>query len=240
MLSSIVTAGMTLELQQVKKVQREDEPKPSVYKTKVYDIISEDRLEVYMPIEKSKLILLPQGSDYSLVFYTEQGLYQCLATVVDRYKNDRSYVVMFELRSNLIKYQRREFYRYNCTLEMHSRSLEKEEITALEQNVKHIVPGLPLKRSIVVDISGGGLRFVSNYPYEIDSLIWCKYHLDLPGGPKEYTSVGKVLGVRELEEVSGRYEHRVQFVNIDPDEREEIVRYIFEEERKSRRREKRH
>ena len=58
------------------------------------------------------------------------------------------------------------------------------------------------------------------------------------GKTKEYNLVGKILKLRELDNRPGEYEHRIQYVNIDMDVREEIIKYIFEEERKYRRREK--
>ena len=50
--------------------------------------------------------------------------------------------------------------------------------------------------------------------------------------------VGKVLAVRELENRKGTFEHRVQYYNLDVNIREEIIRFIFEEERKSRKKER--
>ena len=50
--------------------------------------------------------------------------------------------------------------------------------------------------------------------------------------------VGKVLAVRELENRKGTFEHRVQYYNLDVNTREEIIRFIFEEERKSRKKER--
>jgi len=80
---------------------------------------------------------------------------------------------------------------------------------------------------VIVDISGGGLRFVAYYAYEVNSLILCKYHLQIDGREKEYRLVGKVLAVNELEKEPGIFDHRVQYVNVDPQDREEIIQYIF-------------
>ena len=102
----------------------------------------------------------------------------------------------------------------------------------------HLVPGLPLKRSIIVDISGGGLRFISDYKYEKDSFILCNYKLFVKGESKQYKLVCKILDVRELENRPGEYEHRVQYMNMDNEEREEIIQFIFEEERRNRHRQK--
>lgn len=57
-------------------------------------------------------------------------------------------------------------------------------------------------------------------------------------GKKKYDVVGKVLAVKELENRRGMFEHRVQYYNLDVNTREEIIRFIFEEERKSRKKER--
>lgn len=239
MLSKYVIPGNRVEIQAVERTKYIDNTETKkVYQTKVYDILSDDRLEIYMPMDKTKLVLLPVNAEYDLYFYTQAGLYQCFATVIDRYKADNQFILLLELTSNLRKFQRREYYRLSCALEMNSRPLEKEEIEAIEQKNNYIVPGLPLKRSVIVDISGGGIRFVGSYAYETDSLVYCKYNLVIDGNSKEYTLVAKILMVRKLEDRDGLYEHRAQYINIDTAEREEIIRFIFEEERKNRKREK--
>ena len=40
------------------------------YQSQVIDVISDDRLEIAMPMEKSKLILLPVDAEFDLYFYT--------------------------------------------------------------------------------------------------------------------------------------------------------------------------
>lgn len=239
MLDKYIVPGQKIELQAVTRTKLGGEEKPNrTYTTKVYDIVSEDRLEVMMPMEQSKLILLPIDAEYEMFFYTENGLYECVARILDRYKSNNVYLLVMELTTNLRKYQRREYYRFSCALEMDTRNLAEQEIDAVEKKKVYLVPGLPLKHSIVVDISGGGLRFISNYKYDKDSLIYCRYQLLVRGGEKTYEIIGKILDVRPLERRPGEYEHRVQYQNLDNDTREEIIQFIFEEERKNLRREK--
>lgn len=244
MLSNYVMPGNRLEIQAIARTnlaegQIEEKGKRKVYKSQVCDIISEDQLEIYMPMEKAKLILLPVNAEYDLYFYTETGLYQCTANVMDRYKSNNQFVLLMELTSNLRKYQRREYYRLSCALGMSSRPLQKEEVDAVENSGgNYQLSGGFLKNSVIVDISGGGIRFVGNYAYEPESLICCKYDLLIDGEAKEYTLAAKILTVKELENKPGFFEHRAQYVNIDTVEREEIIRFIFEEERKQRKRKK--
>ncbi|MCM1253278.1 MAG: flagellar brake protein [Clostridium sp.] len=237
-LSKFIEPGNRIELQKVRRLRDDDDAKRKVYNSQLIDIISDDRIEISMPMEKTKLILLPVGGEYDLYFFTTNGLYQCYARVVDRYKTNNMFMVQLELTSNLRKHQRREYYRFSCALEMNSRPLEKEEVRAIEKDSEQLqseilVPELPLQRSVIADISGGGLRFVAEYAYEVDSLILCKYSLWMEGETKEYTLYGRVLEVKPIENRPGFYEHRVQYVHMDKDNREEIIKYIFNEERKT-------
>lgn len=237
MLSKFIENGNKIELQNVEKDgEKQGEEKRRTYISSVYEILSEDTLEITMPMEKTKLILLPVDSEYNIIFYGSSGLYQCFARIIDRYKSNNVYILVVELTSNLRKYQRREYYRFSCALEMTARNLEETEVQAIEQNMPYsLTPGLPLRQSVIVDISGGGLRFISSQSYEPGSLIYCSYHLLKGSERKKYEVIGKVLSVKELEKREGTFEHRVQYYDMDTETREEIIKYIFEEERKSRR-----
>lgn len=237
MLSRFIAEGMKLTLQAADSSGANSEQEIKTFSSIVYEIVSEDCLEIQMPIEKTKLILLPAGKEYELCFYAGAVLYKCFARVEDRYKKGNIYLVLMELTSNLRKYQRREYYRFSCILEMLSRNLEEQEIevkTDGKGDAITLQPGLPLKRSVIVDISGGGLRFVSTERYEAGSLILCTYNLYISGQRQHYEVVGKVLAVKEMENKRGSFEHRVEYYNMDVKAREAIIKYIFEEERKNR------
>lgn len=235
MLSKYVFAGDKVDLQAVGRVSDSGEEKKKVYTTKVYEVLTEDRLEVIMPMEKTKLILLPIDGEYDLCFYTSMGLYQCFARIIDRYKSNNIYVIVFELTSNLRKHQRRDYYRFSCVLDMKTRELKQEEVKAVEANHVLLVPGLPLRRSLIVDISGGGIRFISDHAYEENSMVYCTYQLINDGVAKDFEVVGRVLSVKEVSNRPGEFEHRVKYVNLENDAREQIIKFIFEEERRIRR-----
>lgn len=233
-LSKYVAPGGEVEL---KAIDRERNPEENgqrkAHRSRLLKILTESRVEVAMPIVDGKLILLPVDGEYDMYFYGDNVVYQCNARVTDRYRFNGQYVLVMDLTSNLRNYQRREYYRFSCALEMDSRQLGEEEIAIAAQ--EELLPALPLKSSVIVDISGGGLRFVAYYAYEVNSLILCKYHLQIEGREKEYRLVGKVLAVNELEKEPGVFDHRVQYVNVDPQDREEIIQYIFDEARKAHR-----
>ena len=131
MLSSLVMDGDKVELSSVDHLFAAEGETVKKYSTRVYTVLSDDKLEIMMPMEKAKLILLPVDGEYDLCFYTSQGLYQCYARIYDRYKSNNVYVLALELTSNLRKHQRREYYRFSCVLDMRSRELKKEEVDSL-------------------------------------------------------------------------------------------------------------
>ena len=239
MLSKYVMPGDRAEIQEAERINYiDDDEKRKLYQTQVLDVLSEDRFEVRMPMEQSKLVLLPVNAEYEVFFYTSMGVYQCFANVVDRYKTEPQFVLLMELSSSLSKFQRREYYRLSCALDMEARPLEEEEIEALGQQKEFLNERRLLKRHVIVDISGGGIRFVGESAYEPETMIYCRYKLERGGKIKEYELIAKVLMVRKLEDKPGFYEHRAHYINIDTAKREEIIRFIFEQERKNRKREK--
>ncbi len=246
MLSNFVATGDRIELQAVERnpegqpeglngEQTQEAEGRKVYISRVHDILSEETMEIEMPMEKTKLILLPVDSEYDMVLYAKHGLYQCFVRIIDRYKSDNIYLLVVELSSNLRRYQRREYYRYSCALEMCSRTLQDEELEAIKSDKPYkFDEGLPLKESVIVDISGGGLRFLSSFRYEPDSLLYISYYLVQNEEKKKYEVLGKVVGVSQLENRKDTYEHRVQYYHLNANDREEIIKYIFAEERKNR------
>ena len=193
MLSRFISLGDKIELREVDRSRITEDGSQRVYYSAVHEVLSEDTMEITMPQEQTKLILLPVDSEYDLVFYGESGLYQCFARIADRYKSNNIYILRVELTSNLRKYQRREYYRFSCALEMCARSLEEEELQAVESKSPSLLqPGLPLRRSVIVDISGGGLRFMSAQKYETGSLIYCSYHLLKGKESKKYEIIGNM------------------------------------------------
>ena len=237
MLTDYISPGNRVELKATGKIWMDEDMRTRhIYMSKIMDVTSDDRIEVLMPYEKGKLVLLPVDGEYSLCFYSPRGLFQCYSRIVDRYRSDNMYILVLDLTSQLQKLQRREYYRFSCALELKSRLCSKEELEAFENNRSFLVSNdkKQLQRSVVVDISGGGLRFVSNFKYDEGSMIYCSYRLPGNVNDKEYEMICSILKGQELENRPGLFEHRIQYVYIDETSREDIIHFIFEEERKIR------
>lgn len=237
MLTKLALPGEKIELQTIERAILGAAADKKAYSSKIFDILDDEQFEILMPMEKTKLILLPVDGVYDMCFYTKKGLYQANVRVVDRYKSGSIYILLCELMTDLKKHQRREYYRYSCVLDMESRLLDEDEKAAAERGQIYYKAGLPLVDSRIVDISGGGVRFTTKDDYyDEGDVIYLSYELLVGKAMKKYEITGLVLAKRPIPEKLGEFEYRLKYTNIEKTDREEVIRYIFEQERKNRQR----
>ena len=240
MVSKILNAGDKIDIRIYQKEEVEGRiDRSRVYKSVIYDILDNGNLEIAMPTENGKMILLSLGVRYEMVFYTKLGLYRCAAQVKERYKSDNLYMLLMEVRSQISKFQRREYFRFSCTMDM-------EMMTILEEEAKNILaddiytaykekePFLIMLPAVAVDLSGGGIRFISSEPGKKNDYLLIKLRLENENINKELKLSGKLLQCNKLDTDIDKYEYRVQFILNDAGTREIIIKYIFDEERKNR------
>ena len=232
MIEKYLNPGDKVEIQFEQRVTLPDnkiQVKKRIYISKINQVLSEDKVEIMMPIEQSKLVLLPRSVVGNLVVYTGNGLFQCKIKVGDRYKNGNIYLQVLELISGIKKYQRREFYRYSCTIPLYCRLLTDEEKKSLvwDQTKRGDV-------CQVLDIGGGGIRFTTDKIYQEGDLIICFLELEGSKGIQNIQAIGKVLACRQVKNSGRFYEVRIQFEKIANDMREKIVQFIFDDERRKR------
>ena len=235
MIEKFVSAGDKIEMKSTVDVVLPDGTRGiRLYKTSVYDVLDDGRLEIVMPMEQSRLVLLPVGGEYDVCFFSHGGMYKADVRIVDRQKINGTYIILAEMLTNLHKYQRREYYRFNCIIEMEARELSKEEIEAFKEADGAVIEEKEMNRGVIVDISGGGLRFVSRRLYECGNIILLSFKLPIANREKSFTLAAQVILSKEIENRRDEYENRVKFVYINNQTREEIIKYIFDEERKNR------
>ena len=90
-------------------------------------------------------------------------------------------------------------------------------------------------KGVIVDLSGGGMKFRSEVQLKAGDQILVLLRLINARMDKQYQILGEVIECTEIRiEKMRAYESRVQFSIKDNKIREEIIRYIFEEERRNR------
>lgn len=241
MISSILKIGCKLELRDQQEVEayRKGGKPPHVLKSRLYDIRPDGSVEIAMPTESGRLILMALGTRYEIVFYTGSGLYRCVGQVTERYKKENLYMVSVELKTNVGKFQRREFYRMECLMDVNYIPVTEEEMAlnrAESVFARHMdnSPNDLLRSGTAVDISGGGMRLITPELMAKGTGLVLNFSLDTSSGKKDIWIKGTVLKSSQLEDKSMKCEQRIMFIVKENWIREQIIKYIFEEERKNR------
>ena len=260
MLSEIIHPGDKFDIEILKKIEKN--AKKTTYSSQIYDIIDKDKIVAMLPIYRGLIVPLPINAKYELVIYANTALYKCNAILKERYKEDNMHVMILEICSELKKYQRREYYRLTYSLDLTYYVLgddldialdkmdeileilpveELQDTDETEVTVdKHIVSEVKSSENhgsvqgITIDISGGGMRFVSKKRTDIGQYILLEFAVMVDGKKVEYSQLSKVIYTREVPTKANTYEHRVQFERITIPERELLIKFIFEQERRYR------
>lgn len=235
MLKDIVSIGDKIELSRIHNNDSQSF-KPKVYLSQVLDYADYDKACIAMPIENGRIIPLDLGDRYQLAFYCKQGLYQCKSVITDRYRMDNIFILIVQMTSELEKLQRRQYYRLDCVSDISICKLTQQEASKKKQELD-IVPSR-YQNAVMIDISGGGCKFNYNELIEKETRILIRFTLTLVKGMVLFELLGKVIYSAENIKRNKTFEHRVEFIDMAEEDREQIVRFIFDEERKRRRKEK--
>lgn len=243
MANKIIKPGDKIDIRLLQQLERSETSgdKIHIYKSQVYDVYNDGELEISMPTENGKMILLPLGIRFEFGFYSNGGFYRAEGTIKERFKKNNLYSVVIELKSQLEKFQRREYYRLECTLDLRYYHITEEEME--ERTPEEIFDYLRMEKNMreiegngtIVDISGGGIRFTSDKENFSEDNILINMKLEGEKVEKQFFIVGKIIECNKIQtEKHTKYESRVKFLMNDNKVREEIIHYIFDEERRKR------
>lgn len=246
----LMETGTKLELQKIRHVESSQEV---VLVSRYLYQKSADEAVIAMPLKAGSVVALEPGENFQVCFYTNKGLYRCMVQVTERFYEDKLPVAVIKFRSEFEKLQRRQYYRMECLINLNFCEVNEEQMDELlweksllaTQKVLEEQEEVTSEKSfnlryydgVALDISGGGVRFNSAYQSESGKTIALNIAFLTKETMKLQPLFAEVLSVRPVLNHNGLYEHRVQFVNISNAERENIIRYIFLEERKRRKKE---
>ena len=173
MVTDLLQIGNKIDICSLDKseIRRSESGKVPILASHLEAVEDDGELVIQMPVYKGKIILLSLGARYEMIFYTRKGLYRGVCQVTDRYKEDNLFMVKVVLKSGLNKFQRREYFRLECILGMQAYELEREEAQKLDEahlkeRLKDPEILMTESKAVIVDISGGGIRFISEKKYE--------------------------------------------------------------------------
>ena len=212
------------------------------YKSSVFDIFSETELEIGMPTENGRMVLFQVGMECQFYFYTQKGIFTCEGVVKERYKKDNFYLLSIKTTSELKKFQRRDFFRVECTEDFYYYAIPKE-VAELEttEEIFEIISDLDYMDKVrfghMQDLSGGGGRFMANEDLEIGSFVVSVIRLTNNKVDKTFYLVTEVISCDPVEKIPGKKMIRCKYWYKDAKDRELIIRYVFEQDRCRRQKE---
>lgn len=243
-ISELLHPGNKIDIRLIQQVveQTDGEAKNAkIYKSQILDIKPNEDIEVLMPTEGGRLMLLPLNVRFEFVFYGGGGMYRATGIIVERYKKENIYMLLIRLKSSLERFQRREYYRLPMVIEVDYYDLTEEEAKMNSGDAIFVrlsegeEVGSREHTCKMVDISGGGVRLNVPEPLEAGRYIMLALRLVNDKLNKMYYLVGQVIESIPVTAAKERhYESRVKFLLKDDKVREEIIQFIFEEDRKAR------
>lgn len=186
------------------------------YTSLVEENYEDGKLLLYIPMMYGKIIKLPVNEEFSFTFVTEKGILKYNAVIKEYvYMNDFNFMVI-EIKSEVERIQRREFFRFACVL-----PLEFIELSDGAESDK------PLFQGTVQDLGEGGIRFLSNENIEVGDKL--KFFITL--NYDRAVAKGNILHKQEYPKSNFKFQYRVQFLDLQQQEKDKILKYIFFEQR---------
>jgi len=202
---------------------RRDKSRITVYMSQVMDINAEENTVVCsLPILGRKLIKLPLGSAYHFLFFTSGGMTRYDVSVLEIFNEDKLHLMRVKLESVGEKEQRRGHFRLSKNLPLKFSVIDKTDEDAI---LNMSLDDMPV--GITKDISGSGIRFVSNENIEEGARIRCVLLID----NEPFIAIAKIVYTVVLKDATYKYQYRVKFVSVLPEEQDRLVKYIFNEQR---------
>ena len=195
------------------------------YKSSFSDKLTDSMWEITMPVDSGRVVLFQLGTQFDFIIYTQNKTILKSSAIV------RQRFLAIELINNLEKIQRRQFFRLPCTIDMdfyevrYDDKAESELEFCKKMYKNHAINSKNMNtvKSVILDISGGGIRFSLSTPLEEGTYFMAQFSLALEECTQQFNIVCKVINCTQ------------SFDRMT--EREKIVRFVFEEERRIRRRE---
>ncbi len=232
-MDKVIKPGAPMEL--IKYPIKLDSPEAldKTYMCSVHEGLDGDTFRITNPTQQSRMIPLHAGERFNAYFFLSK-IYHAPVSVVKNITDGKFRVVVMKLDGSVMKYERRQFFRLDTNIDVRYLVITAENAMQFKEATQNgtllTMPGFEMGTTI--DISGGGVRFVSDRELPVSAMVITHMVANTPAGEKKnYVFLGKIIRSEKHPEVRGKFDHRMQFVDMKQEAREEFVRFIFEIER---------
>ena len=236
--NQVLRVGDKIELKIIKTRSGLTPAEERVYVSQILDMHKE-KITAAMPIYEGHIIPLEVGSVLETYFYTAKGIFKTECIIQTRGREENVHIMVLSLLDDISKYQRREYYRLPCNIEVEVTPMHVTEVISYSK--EHVMPQEMMNEMIkgmIIDLSGGGIKIVTKIEFRKNDYLAVKFFINLDSGLKEIKLIGRVVASIQSPNDRHYYYNRVQFKEISMEIRDSIVKYIFEQQRKIQQKER--
>lgn len=231
-MDNLISVGIKLELRQTQNKIVSPIQNVRNFVSQILDI-NDKTFQAAMPIYEGHLVPLEIGSKYDICFKTNKGLFKATCEVIGRSKTEKIYLVELKPITKLEKFQRREYFRFNTNIDANICLFTENEMKIYLQSL--VVPedyNSKKKNAAIIDISGGGVKIVSNELYKKNDIMLIEFDMIVSTSLIKINIPGKVIASTHSDNRPDLREHRIEFYQMSKEIRELIVKFIFDEQRR--------
>lgn len=201
---------------------------------KISRIISSSEVEVLIEQEDGEG--MRKNICYILYLFSSDRVYMCSCYHKSVFTEQEYKIVSLKLVSPFELVQRRMHQRVSCHSRIWFRQISREEAEKWRDYKEVPVDSESRKlehESSMVDISGGGIRFISKELFPVDTLLHVSFEITLEKQAMRLQAVGQVVHSMPLRNEKNSYDIRMKFVGLEEEERKQIIHFVFRLERDS-------
>lgn len=188
------------------------------YETLILDDLGDNKYVIQMVKVGKYVYEFPVSARHIFSIYTENGIYKVTGKILEyRYDKENPVYGLAIVQLNEIseKIQRRKNFRYNCNLPM---VFSIHDGTLLFNNNEN--------HGVIVDLSGGGIKFYSNCVFIEKMTITIELFLN----NDIFFLDCQIIHVDELDNQPYRNQYRAKFLNLLDSDRDSIVQYVLNQQ----------
>ena len=205
----------------------------SVYISSVFGVTKNEEIIFHIPTRKGHIVTIPMNVPFNAVFNTRRGMFQLTGEITKRGKLENFPVYVFEPSTELQKVQRRDYYRFDCLISVKILPIPEDvaflpSMVLVEDDLEKYgnTYGAPVEGNIL-DISGGGAKIHARMDIETDRYMYVSFRLKSSSVSETINVIAKKIRSTYKEDLRV-YEHRIEFLFKEPEDRETIIKYIFD------------
>lgn len=190
------------------------------YKALIMDV-EEDFMRINVPVYEGDYLMLHSGEKIEMNSYLDEGgCFNFYSTVISRGKEGSIIYYKISLPFDIRKIQRRNFFRVSVL-----NTIEYKIITGIDEED---FDNIPYEEGIMVDLSGGGLKFKAKRDIKKSDLLLINLRLSKIQA-KIKCDIVRIENTADKEKLCG-----LRFLDITPAQSEKIIQELFEISRKQR------